>query len=406
MLKQILDSAGLDQKVSADLLGVSSKIFDEWVSGQRAIPDSMIVRLSTILGVSPTDLRSPRKLKGQQADIAPAIWYKLRGEGLVSADRECVLLIRQLGFYMNQLEEVTQKKPAGWKNLFESIRRETDIQAPPREQGRQAARIFRETTGLGKGCTGIGEVFRGYLRNHGILVIESPVPESSVEGCSFYIGSTSQDRPCLFANTHHNTWFRRNQVLIHELGHAIFDVPSVGASVDFAYDNSKPDLAEERAQAFSFEVMIPREVLRQVVNANGIRWDSVQAHELAILVAKTHMEKAAVTTAALECEFIDAQQANAYRSMDITSELKHETERALTTDEFLQKMAPDQPPWLGKRSTTIPTRILRLPTSYIESIVEAVRNGDISRGKAAELLMIQEDDFEERFGDVIKEEVA
>jgi Zn-dependent peptidase ImmA (M78 family) len=399
LLKQILDSARLSPQVSAGLLGVSPSLFNDWVTGQRSVPESMIDRLSTILGISSMDLRTTKRMKGNQADIAPAIWFKLRGEGLVDADRECVLLIRQLGYYINQLEEVTGKKPVGWKNLFESIRDNTDIQAPPREQGRQAARMFRESTGLGHGCKGIGDVFRGYLRNQGILIIESPLPESKVEGCSFYLGSTtgSFERPCVFSNSHHNTWFRRNQILMHEIGHAIFDVQSAGASIDFEDDGISYDVAEERAQAFSFEALVPREVLRHLSQTNGIRWDKASSNDLATLIAGAHVEQKALVSAALEHEFINEDQAIGYRSLDISSELKAATEHALSTDEFLARKGIDQSPWIEKRNTTIPVRSLRLPVTYITSVLDAVDNDDISRAKAAELLMIDEETFDERF---------
>lgn len=407
MLKQILESAGLTPQISAGLLGVSPNLFNDWVTGQRSVPESMIDRLSTILGIPPLDLRTTKKLKGNQADIAPAIWFKLRGEGLVDADRECVLLIRQLGYYINQLEEVTGKKPVGWKNLFESIRDNTDIQAPPREQGRQAARMFRESTGLGHGCNGIGDVFRGYLRNQGILIIESPLPESKVEGCSFYIGTASGasaiDRPCIFANSHHNTWFRRNQVLMHEIGHAIFDVQSTGASFDFEDEIVSCDIAEERAQAFSFEALIPREVLRHLSQTKGIQWDAANSSDLANLVAGAHVEQKTVISAALEHEFINEAQAILYRSVDIIQELKTRTDHALSTDEFLTKKGIAQSPWVGKRNTTIPIRSLRLPVAYIDSVLDAIKNEHISRGKAAELLMIDEETFDERFSHMAKE---
>lgn len=76
-------------------------------------------------------------------------------------------------------------------------------------------------------------MFRGNLRNKGILVIESSAQDSILEGCSFYVGPSGAERPCVFANSYRTTWFRRNRILMHELAHAIFDVESDIATLDF-----------------------------------------------------------------------------------------------------------------------------------------------------------------------------
>src|SRR5213080_2325340 len=123
MLQIVLDSAGLDAQTCAGLLGFSPTVFAEWLAGQRPIPDSVLPLLSAVFSVSPSVLRMPPKASKNitEADITPAIWYKFRGPELVSADRECVVLIRQLGHYLNELEEVTGQKSVQWKTLFESI---------------------------------------------------------------------------------------------------------------------------------------------------------------------------------------------------------------------------------------------------------------------------------------------
>lgn len=405
MLKQILASTGLDAHTSASLLGVNPQIFDEWVAGQRLIPDSMVHRLSTVLGVQPEVLLS-RKPRANQADVTPAIWFKLRGNQLGAPDRECVFLVRQLGYFVGQLEEATGKKSVGWKPLFEAVRAGTGIEAPPREQGRQAARMFRESTGLGHGCKGIGEILRGKLRSMGLLVIESPLPESKLEGCSFYLGAVSADRdrdadrPCIFANTHHSTWFRRNLVLMHEVAHAIFDARNSGASLDFQDNTTAADYIEERAQAFAREVLVPKEVLRHVAQQHALKWESLQSRELATLVAKTHVEQKTVIESAIENELISPDAGEQYLEMNIGSDLREISEHALHTKEYVKKIGKDafaESPSAG-RTTSIPSRRLLLPIPYVRWVVDACKNFDISPGRASELLMIDEDTFNERFG--------
>ena len=214
------------------------------MANQRPIPESYLILLADILGVEPSILRMSSKQAQRLGDLTPAIWYKFRGDELTDADRESVVLIRLLGHFQNEIEDVTGRKAVGWKPLFEAIRQGIDAQAPPSEQGRRAARLFRESTGLSQCATGIGIVFRANLRRLGILIIESPIQESRVEGCSFYVGAHPMDRPCVFANTYHSTWFRRNVILMHEVAHAIFDASSSGASLDFVNPIDQTELSD------------------------------------------------------------------------------------------------------------------------------------------------------------------
>src|SRR5260370_15377551 len=136
MLQLVLDSVGLDSQTCAALLGFNPTTFAEWSAGQRPIPESVVPLLSAVFSVPPAVLRLPPKAAKtvKQEDITPAIWYKFRGPDLVNADRECVLLVRQLGHYLNELEAVTHNRSVQWKTLFDSIRSATDFQAAPREQ--------------------------------------------------------------------------------------------------------------------------------------------------------------------------------------------------------------------------------------------------------------------------------
>ena len=404
MLQTILEATGLDTQKCAELLGISPVVFQEWVAGQRPIPESYVLLLSDVFGVDPRIIHSSAKQARRIEDYTPAIWYKFRGENLVDADRESVLLIRQLGHYQNEIEEVTGNRALGWKPLFEAIRQNNDNQAPPSEQGRRAARSMRESTGLSHGATGIGEVFRGNLRRLGILLIESPIPESIVEGCSFYVGAHPSERPCVFANTYESTWFRRNVVLMHEIGHAIFDAPSSGASVDFVDSNESKDLSERRAQAFAQEALLPREVLHHTAQSRGIKWAAITAEDIAQLVAATQVEQKLVARAAVDAGFVPPENEENLRNLDISDRLRGITDRALDTSEYLEKFGKDaeQKLMLGKRTATIPSRPLRLPVPYVRGVVGALLDRRISRGKAAELLMIDKYDLEFRFGNELQ----
>ncbi len=403
MLQRILSSAGLDPRDCAGLLGINPDVFMAWVSGQEGIPDSFLPLLSAVLSVSPSTLVSPGKSSRhlEEADITPQIWFKFRGDRLVQADRDSVVLIRMMGHYLNELEEVTRQKSIQWKSIFDTIRGGVDVQAPVKEQGKAAARIFRQSTTLGHGASGSGEVLRSLLRATGVLAVEIPVRDSIIEGCSFYVGALTSPRPCIFANSHHTTWFRRNVILMHELGHAIFE-PFTGATLDLVGGTNSSDI-EIRAQAFAQEALVPKEVLLHAAQGHGLKWNSLTANGLAQLVASTHVELNTLLSAAIEAGFLSPDQADELKQSDISESLRDISEHALTTDEFLAKAGAEKQEWLGKRHTTLPSREILLPIGYIDAVVEAYRNRQISPGKAATYMMIEEKEFLDRFGDIYEE---
>jgi hypothetical protein len=231
------------------------------------------------------------------------------------------------------------------------------------------------------------------------MVIESPLPASLVEGISFFVGAYGQERPCIFANSHCSTWFRRNHVLFHELAHAVFDAQQSGAVLDFASGaNEMHEISEPRAQAFAQECLLPFSVLRHAAQIFGIDWNQLKAADLARLVAETHAEQKLVLSVAQDAGFIGPDRRAEYSYLDIGRELKELTKHALTTKEWVRAEGETARRISGKRTTTVPERPLMLPIPYINTVLEACKNAEISTGRAAELLMIDRVDFESRFG--------
>jgi Zn-dependent peptidase ImmA (M78 family) len=237
----------------------------------------------------------------------------------------------------------------------------------------------------------------------GVVVIETPAPESLLEGCCFFVGDSTSERPCVFANSHGSTWFRRNTTLMHEVAHAIFDAETAGAMLDFRDCEDNSSIAEERANAFAQEVMIPKKVLLHVAQANGIKWSSLDAPGLATLVAKIQVGQRTVLRAALAANVISNEAYERCLSLNIADDLRGRTDRALSTVEFIKKHGGQHVEWLGKRDTTIPSRRLRLPSLYVSKVIEALQSLQISKSKAAEMLMIDEDTLVDRFGALVEE---
>lgn len=394
-----LKVSGLDIATCASLLGYSPRLFGEWAAGQRAIPPSVAAHIASVLSVDANALLSPPRQAIDETEIEPAIWFKLRSQELGRADRELVFLVRQLGTFYEELEHVRSRGgSSGWKLAFEQVRQGISVEAPPREQGRLAAQILRSLLDWNKGRSGIGELLRPSLRNLGILIVESPIIDSKIEGCAFPVGTAQ--RPCIFANTHGTTWYRRNEVILHELAHLIFDLGSEGAALDIFDAKPRNAVSEIRAEAFSQEAAVPKEVLAHIAQRHGISWDlPMSGRNLASIVAETYVEVRLVVRAAVDSGLLAPDQRENLLQLQIREHLKEISDHALSTQEYLRNIDPDAgQAWKGKRNTTVPSRILRLPVNYIDSVVEACKERLISVGKAAQLLMISEDDLAERFG--------
>ncbi len=402
MLIDLLNDAHLTSEVCAALLGINSRIFKAWVEGSRDLPGYVVPELASVLGVSQDAL-----ISGAVKE-APAIWFKFReGEKLSVVDRELVLLIRRLGFYAHQLDCATSAPNSRWQLLFKVVAEQIQPhrQASPSVQGREAAKVIRDQLQLGFPrrilVKGNGDLVRPLLRNFGVLIIEAPIPESRIEGCSFYVGGPGEQRPCLFVNTYKQDWFRRNHVLMHELAHAIFDIESEAAAIDFRDEVSETDVKEVRAEAFAAETLVSSEMLRHLQSMLGLHWDALSVENLASLVAYSQVELKFVLRSARDYGFIGAGLVEQYQDASIAQELKVLTPRALDTSEFQRAAGAEMLP-VSLRMTTLPSRSLRLPVSYIARVLDAVRSLAISESKAAEMLMIDEDTFAERFSSVLE----
>lgn len=396
MLKNILESAKLESKFCAELVGVDQEQFSEWVSGVSPIPSFVREELSTILGVPAKTLIGAGPTSGDSGHVAPALWYKLRAANLFSADRELVGMIRKLAFQSSQLQRILCEQTTVYRSYFDSALRDLDRNAPPAVQGQMAADSFRKATGLNRGQSGLGEVLRSFVRASGILLIESPLPKSDVEGSAFNVGLDEQI-PSLFANTYKSTWFRRNLVLSHELGHAVFDLQNDPFHADFR-DVPCSEMEEIRANAFARELMIPRSVLIHLANSFGLNWAALSEVDLARLVAEAHVELREVLGAAREYGLIDEELEQRYSAASIAQPLRELSPHSLTTDEYLRTLDSKDPVWAAKNRTVwIGGNRLRLPAGYVGRVLKAVESGKVTEGKAAELLLMDRYTFRDRF---------
>jgi Zn-dependent peptidase ImmA (M78 family) len=403
-LRNVIDQVNVPPEDCAETFGVSESIFSEWLSGSKKIPDGFTEMMAATFGVKPEDLHGrPVSSRGERKPSSPAIWFKFKGLEFSAADRECILLIRRLGHNANQLEKATTGLlNREWEVVFDIVRSSVDFQASPEEQGRTAARMFSELRQFGHHSKGVGEILRSNLRALGILVIESPVHGSRIEGCSFFVGDAASQRPCVFANNYQSSWFRRNVTLMHEVGHAIFD-RNDGGKVDLqdaldSFNAGRDPVSEIRAQTFAKESLVPKKLLISLFARLGLKPALLDASGIALLMAETGVEKKTLVEVLLDYGLIDEPTAEKYSDYETSASLRQISDHALSTKEYIDKIGMDTAnKWLNKRFTLDGKAKLLLPAPYVKAVLDAVKLFAISIGKASELLMIDTYTFEERF---------
>ena len=409
MLKHIVAATKLPFEFCASLIGVDPDQFSDWMEGRKPVPGFILPELSSVLGVTEAEILNPgNQSRPPSAEaMTPAVWFKLRDDNLIARDREMVGLVRKLGFFLGQLQRARGERLLEYSPLFGTVRAGVDRKLPPSAQGIQAAQAFRGASSLQHGQSGIGELIRPHFRRLGILLVESPLKGSKLEGCCFSVGSGEAPTPCIFANSFGSTWFRRNAVLMHELCHAIFDLEDDPVAIDFIESdqgNSTHTLLNEaRAQAFAQEALVPKTVLIQFANKFGLDWTRLSANDLGRLVAEAHVEKQLLLKAALDAGFIDDDQRVAYESVDCAAAVREYSTHALNTREYLRLRAEESPKWIGEnRNTDIGTRSLRMPVRYVDEVIKALNEGFITVGKAAEMAMMEKPTFLKRFHNLIQ----
>jgi hypothetical protein len=83
MLQRVLNSAGIDARTCAELLGFNPDVFAQWLTNPNEIPQSVVPLLSAVLSVPQSIFTlSPKAAKNlKDSELVPQIWYKFRGEG-------------------------------------------------------------------------------------------------------------------------------------------------------------------------------------------------------------------------------------------------------------------------------------------------------------------------------------
>lgn len=400
MLSEVVKALDLPLEFWPSLAACSPKQMEEWLAGQRQLPMSVARRISAAVGVPVDVLIGSATATGGAERTLPPLWLKAREKNLQRASVTALAVTRLLVSKYDEALSLLEEPPGEYKQLLNDIRGRVDLQAPPEVQGEVAADAFLKLTGLGQTARPIGEVLRGALRNRGLLVIETPINDKSLEGFCIPVGAGAKARPCLLANSFTTTWFRRNEVLLHELGHAIFDLE--GAFALFDVKTSEEDgetlssLAEERASSFALHALIPRRLLLTVGSSLG----NATSATVAELIANTHAEQRLIAKAVVKYGLLSLELAERFRAVKVSQQdLIRATPHAkglarLDTDQLADARVRE---W-ETRKTTFPISGVRLPIPFVQVVLRVLEQRKITAAKAAELLMVTTADLSARYG--------
>lgn len=399
MLSDVMRALSLPPEFWSDLAGCSPKQLNEWAAGQAELPMSVAHKLSRATGVAP-ELFVTETTREEAAKGIPPLWLKAREDGLGETASKTLAVTRLLVSRYDEALSLLEEAPTEYRQLINEVRGRVDLQLPASKQGEVAADAFLKLTGLGQGARGIGEVFRGALRHRGLLVVETPIHDKKLEGFCVPVGSASNIRPCLLANSFGTTWFRRNAVLLHELGHAIFDLEGQFAVFDVsqADQTGSKRAAEERAESFAMHTLLPRRLL-VAVESRGRKLAQLDSRGLAQVMAETHAEQRLIAKAALFYELVTPEGAERLRTLNISRrQLVEATPHARGLAGLDVKDLADAAVrnW-ESRKTTFPIAGVRLPIHFVKVVLSACELGKISTRKAAELLMVTVDDLATRY---------
>ncbi len=396
---KILSAFSVDRQFWSQLIGCSDRQLTDWWVGRRAVPASVADILSKTIGVPAPVLLGHAKEPIDTDRVLPPLWLKAREGGLGEAEHRAIASARLLAARYEEVLALLDPTPTSPRLFFSEIRQAVDPQRPARYQGAAAAEAFLRLSTLDKGATGIGEVVRGFLRARGVLILETPINSPRLEGFCVPVGSEAGTRPCIVVNSYRTTWFRRNYVVLHELAHAIFDLDATSAVFDVA-DLSRDDpanIAEQRADAFALKALVPKRLLVATQN-RGLQLAKLTKEELADLIAQTHAEQGLLVRALREYRLISETDAGRLSALSAARELRNRTYHARGLADLPKEelFYPEVHDW-GERLTTFPLRGLRLPIPFVRLVLQAFADGKISGGKAAELLMVKEEELS-RYG--------
>ena len=156
--------------------------------------------------------------------------------------------------------------------------------------------------------------------------------------------------------------------------------------------------AEERAESFALNALLPRRLL-VAVESRGTKLTGLTSQGLAQVIAETHAEQRLIAKAAVQYSLVTPDEGERLRTLKISRrELAALTPHALglAALDASGLIDPAVRDW-ESRKTTFPIAGIRLPIHFVKVVLQAFEAHKITARKAAELLMVTVDDLVDRY---------
>lgn len=236
-------------------------------------------------------------------------------------------------------------------------------------QGSDAAAALRRHLGYQTNQVGM-DVF-GDLRRIGLHVFRRQLANSDISGLFI---RHPQAGPCVLVNYSEDI-YRQRFTAAHEGGHAILDD---GKDVNVSFTMwDKNDLAEVRANTFASHYLMPHEFLRGIPSPG--QWSPDKAIDWA---SRLKVSTTALSFALRDAGLIDEIAAKQVRQLAVSADSKVDAEL---------------PASLSGTGRARKTDMLKrgLSSFYVDLCFRAYRQGEITAGRLAEMLLVSPQDVHE-----------
>lgn len=395
-IENLLESLNLTAGDFCELLGCDRQRLEGWRASGSILPGPEADLLADATGISFEAILST----GGRVTPSP-IWQKARPHESDEVSALAAAHARILGARYIAVQALLGSASNQFAEIVRGMRESSSVADRPEDQAALASQYFLRKTGLGDGARPVGEVIRGFLRSCGFVVLEIPVRRAGLDGFLTFVNSGGIERPLIVANSYRTTWFRRNYVILHEVGHLLDADPS--ASI---FDRGIPadSDSERRADSFALRTLVHERLLRGL-QASGLRIGGADEHELAALVAQTHAEVRHIARAAHLYGMIDEREARNLAEREISKEVLEAAtphgaclSRAAAAHGYVREPRARQILAREKRRTEWPIKGLTVPVPFVLAVKDALDRNRITEARAAELLMVSEKQLAKRFG--------
>jgi len=285
--------------------------------------------------------------------------YRKYGDQFSKADRRSVQQFLYLCECESWLWQLTNKRSAA----FDFVPKGGNYKA----NGARAALELRTLLDYQAGQVP-SDIFRDF-RLLGIHIFRRKLSNSNISGVMIRHPKAGN---CVLVN-YDEDLYRQRFTAAHELAHAIMEDTSVNISMG----NDGSPLVEVRANAFASNYLLPPEFLANIASSVSTWTDAVLVEWAARLKVSTLMLRIALK----ERGFISESTFNALKGARVPRERKVDPELANQTGRTRD------------RKMTLLERGLSF--HYVGECIETLRAGRISRGRAAEMLLVSEPELYE-----------